>query len=385
MRKIHLSRQVILIIVISYFMMSCSALPRANESVNPFAIGNFPLTEVWRVRMDGRLVSTPVVRGEMVAVWTTKGLQLLEGRTGEKKWQYDLTISGRPMPPVVLENYIVASHGELVDILSAETGEMLLQLRTPVSGTLEAKSIATDHDRIYIVWGNLRLAAYSLATGEVIWQINITGTRASPDIVMCGEHKLCLVIRNRVEIYDASSGDMLGKIELGKKEDTLLYPVFDDKVTLFVVQNSIRGMALINLNLQTNSQNWKVSIPDVTYPPALYHNTVYVVGGMSGKIQALDATTGHELWQSTVDDSTLQTPVEFHRAVYVRSMGSGRIYAIDITNGQNLGSLQTSVSGILGAVGQDHPFALRPMAVDNAVLVIPSGSGLYGYAARDHP
>ncbi len=346
---------------------------------DPVVVDQFPLVEQWRLETGGKVVSTPAVRDDWVAIWTTEGLVVANGLTGEEKWQYNVAISGLTMPPVMVESYVLAPHGEFVDILSIETGQLLAQLETLACCELGATSIAVGNDHVYIVWGSESLAAYSLSTREMMWQLAPLGTRAPPDVVVCGEHTLCLVMHNFVQVYDALSGSELGRIEVGKEDTTLGYPIYDGKATLYAVNGSIRGDTLVRLSPITSIQNWSLPVPEMNDSPSLYNDTMYVAGVMPAKVMAIDTSTRYVLWESVIDDGSFQTPVEFCGAVYVRCT-SGRIYALDANNGQTLGCLQTRAYGIFGVIGTDHPIALRPVAIDDQVLVVPSGNGLYGYA-----
>jgi len=326
------------------------------------------LVERWHLTFDGEIVSTPAIKDNLVAIWTSAGLYLIDGRTGEEKWQYNVAISGLTMPPVILANHVLAPHGEFVDILSLETGHVLVQLKSLVCCRLGAKSMTTDYDHAYIVWGSETLAAYSVATGEMLWKTGTLGTRAPPDVAVCGEDKLCLTIHNFVQVYDATSGVMLKELELGEGDTGIGYPVYDGKATLYVANGSIRGDTLVSLNTQTYHQDWRVPIPKRNYSHALFDSTIYIAGAMPVKVLALDAKTGHRLWEHTIDDIP-QTPVEFRRVVYARS-SSGRIYALDANDGHDLGGLQTRPFGVFGIIGPDDPYALRPVAMGDEVLVL---------------
>jgi outer membrane protein assembly factor BamB len=235
-----------------------------------------------------------------------------------------------------------------------------------------------DSEQIYVVWGSTKLATYSLATGHEIWQMPVA-SRAPPDVVTCGESKVCLGVANRIEVYNALSGAKVGTITVGSGDAAILYPVYDGKDTLFVVYNSIRGKALVSLDPQKYTQNWAVPIPATpNYPAAVSDGVVYV--SSPDIVLAFDATTGNKLWERDIDDYMLQTPVEFHDAVYVRSE-SGFIYAIDKTSGQQLGRLKTATYGLWGA----NIIQPMPVAIDDNILIVPSGAKVLGYVVKKGP
>jgi outer membrane protein assembly factor BamB len=360
---------------------SCSTIPEVNQSEpgELVATDGFPLTVSWSTSMDDLIVSTPVANGKAVAIWTKTGLELLDGESGNIQWKYSVPVTGQPIPPVITNDYALAPHDQFVDVLSIQTGKRLLQLQSPmdpIQGSV--KSLAVDSEQIYVVWGSTKLATYSLATGHEIWQMPVA-SRAPPDVVTCGESKVCLGVANRIEVYNALSGAKVGTITVGSGDAAILYPVYDGKDTLFVVYNSIRGKALVSLDPQKYTQNWAVPIPATpNYPAAVSDGVVYV--SSPDIVLAFDATTGNKLWERGIDDYMLQTPVEFHDAVYVRSE-SGFIYAIDKTSGQQLGRLKTATYGLWGA----NIIQPMPVAIDDNILIVPSGAKVLGYVVKKGP
>jgi outer membrane protein assembly factor BamB len=188
---------------------------------------------------------------------------------------------------------------------------------------------------------------------------------------------VCLRVADRIEVYNALSGDEVGVITVGSGDAATLYPVYDGKSTLFVVYNSIRGVALVSLDLQQYTQSWAAPIPATNYPAAVSDGVVYVAGASPVKVLALDVTTGSKLWESDIHDQILQTPVEFRGVVYARSM-YGSIYALDKASGQQLGRLKTA------AYGMDI-IPIRPVAIDDNILIIPSDARVVGYVVKNGP
>jgi outer membrane protein assembly factor BamB len=356
---------------------SCNTLPGITKSEpnELVATEGFPLAVRWDASMDGQVVSTPIASGKRVAVWTNKGLELLDGETGGIQWKYSVPVADQPLPPIIVKDCVLAPHDQFVDVLSVQTGKRLYQLQSPmdpIQGPVQ--SLAADNEQIYVVWGSTRLATYNLATGHEIWQMPVA-SRAPPDVVACSESKVCLRVANRIEVYNALSGNKIGAIVVGSGDAAILYPIYDGKSTLFVVYNSIRGVALVSLDLQKYTQNWAAPIPATNYAAAISDGVVYVAGASPTKVLAFDVATGNKLWESSIHDQILETPVEFRGAVYARSI-YGTIYALDKTSGQQLGRLTTA------AYGMDI-IPVRPVAIDDSILIVPSDAMVVGYVVKN--
>jgi hypothetical protein len=103
---------------------SCSALPGNKSGPSELvASDGFPLTASWYGSMDDQIVSTPTAKGKLVAIWTKKGLELLDGETGDIQWKHSVPVTGQPIPPIILKDYVLAPHDQFVDVLSAQTGK----------------------------------------------------------------------------------------------------------------------------------------------------------------------------------------------------------------------------------------------------------------------
>ncbi len=94
---------------------------------------------------------------------------------------------------------------------------------------------------------------------------------------------------------------------------------------------------------------------------------------------ALETSTGRRIWKSSFDSDILQTPVEFQGQLYVRDY-LGVIHVVSPQDGKQIGNLETEPFGLLGMMGVDV-FAIRPVVLDEQMMIIPSGSEVRGYTA----
>jgi outer membrane protein assembly factor BamB len=123
----------------------------------------------------------------------------------------------------------------------------------------------------------------------------------------------------------------------------------------------------------TGTSKWTFSDGNL-YPsaaPIVANGTVYLGGDYI--IFAVDVQTGAEKWSAPVDSPVQASPVAFNGTVYVASLGA-TLYAFDATTGNQIWN--TSVgSGIL--------IESPPAVANNLVYVIASDGKLRAFRARD--
>jgi outer membrane protein assembly factor BamB len=141
------------------------------------------------------------------------------------------------------------------------------------------------------------------------------------------------------EIWSARIGDGAGR------SGARLQPAFaDGKLYLIGTDGKLEA-----LDASTGKEIWKQSTrvgggiwpfkrkkpgPDARYaggPTVL--GSLLVVGTLDGHVYGVDATTGKQLWSAEVDDEVISPPAIDAGMVYVRT-NSGNVYALDANNGE---------------------------------------------------
>ena len=141
------------------------------------------------------------------------------------------------------------------------------------------------------------------------------------------------------EIWSTRVGDGAGR------SGVRLQPAFaDGKLYLISTDGKIEA-----LDAATGKEIWKQSTrvgggiwpfkhkkpgPDARYAggPAISGNLL-VVGTLDGHVYAMDAATGKQLWSAEVDDEVISPPAIDAGVVYVRT-NSGNVYALDANSGE---------------------------------------------------
>jgi outer membrane protein assembly factor BamB len=141
------------------------------------------------------------------------------------------------------------------------------------------------------------------------------------------------------EIWSTRIGDGAGR------SGVRLQPAFaDGKLYLISTDGKLEA-----LDASTGKEIWKQSTrvgggiwpfrhkkagPDARYAggPTVFGNLL-VVGTLDGHVYGIDATTGKQLWSAEVDDEVISPPAIDAGVVYVRT-NSGNVYALDANSGE---------------------------------------------------
>lgn len=118
---------------------------------------------------------------------------------------------------------------------------------------------------------------------------------------------------------------------------------------------SIDDNYLIALDRETGSMEWSFGIGHVGSegipgPPAIAGGTVFIVSH-DCQVYAVDAATGHPLWNFETDSPQLSSPVVDDGVVYVSDGGGGNVYALDAHNGgihQKYEAIQSPTIPVVG-------------------------------------
>jgi outer membrane protein assembly factor BamB len=131
----------------------------------------------------------------------------------------------------------------------------------------------------------------------------------------------------------------LGVVRLSESED-LIKPVAQSDNGGFVARGDVLIGSLDNqwiraYNLSTKMTTWwQQTDGEITAPPLLVENTVYF-STRSGKLTALNATTGEKVWETTLD-SHLDRPMTWSNG-YIYLVSAGQVaYSIEATSGKRM-------------------------------------------------
>lgn len=270
--------------------------------------------ERWAVDIGGHLSASPLLTSDLVIVGDEDGtVHALQADDGTPAWTATLDGAITGSPAALGDDLIVATMGTHAYRLDAATGKQIWS--TDVGGAT-TRSVTVDGERAYLGLGG-ELVAIDLADGAERWRATLaaTGNVGTPTIAG--------------ELVYAATG--LG----GEPEDA--------------------GVAAIDA--VTGEIRWHYASPEqaVVYTPAVVDGRAFVLGH-DGRVVAMDAATGKQLWTQDFDHELEALPSIVGETVYVVG-NDGPATALDAATGEERWSVD--IKGI--------PFA--PAVADGYLLV----------------
>ena len=320
----------------------------AHTGVYPAVSGNFGGLR-WRVRTEGPVRSSPAVANGTVYVGSSDGnLYAIDERSGDVRWKMDARSPVTSSPAVAGGLVIFGTRAGNWLALDARTGSRRWSIAAGAdlplpwggeSGDYWTSSPTIGGDVAYLGGGDGVLRAVNVATGRVRWTARTEGRmRASPAVggglVVTGD------IQGVVYAFDAATGAQrwrydtfghtLGSDTFGYDRRTIQSSpaIADGRVYV-----GARDGFLYALDLATGAFAWKFDhqVSWVNTSPAVEQGRVYAGSSDRAFIQAVDATTGREIWRR-------QTALTWASAAVSGDLvyspdGGGRITVLDKATG----------------------------------------------------
>ena len=239
----------------------------------------------------------------------------VDAGTGEKRWQFalespytDQMVTTIRSTPAVADGTVafgVNDHDEVVYGVDARTGNGQWEFET--GGTVERGPTAVD-GRFYVVDTIGDVYAIS-AGGRTLWETEITGlTGGSPAV---GHGTVFVGSDEGVTALDAETGE-----ELWTTPETSHWvdsqPTVDDES----VYAMSRDGTLVAFGLG-GEERWTASVGGHASTSPVLAGERIVAGDRDGRIVALDAADGTELWAIETEDPVTATPAIADGTVYV--------------------------------------------------------------------
>ena len=268
--------------------------------------------------------STPVVSDGIVyvvsscqdceVVWgklhgTRGDLSALDASTGELLWRYDNGVAQNTSWPVVSDGRVyIKSSGGRVTALDGMTGTVLWEYKARnylVGGEPSIDDPIVSGGLVYLR-ENSGLSALDAITGRLLWRYEVEDGGSSSELVVSRGVVYAGFSDGYTYAVDAGTGDLLWRSETGG----LLRPLTD----------KIRGSS-------------PVVSGGVVYTGSVGYGTRF-----NGRVSALAASTGEQLWQYEVYGSVDFSPIVSRGVVYAASWDStplrgGHVYALDAVTG----------------------------------------------------
>ncbi len=255
-------------------------------------------------RGEGMLLERAAPSGADLLVLPSRDRQIraIDTVTGEIVWSVETLGANVAAPIRVGDDVIVASLDGTVRRLRARNGRALWKTDPlGAGGIIEAP--ATDGDRIFVTTTDNRLVALSTATGERLWD------------------------RRRPHRSELTISGQAGALVVGER---VITGTSDGLVVAYAVTD---GATDWSVNLAGDATEFV----DVDATPIMSKGVVVTAGYTTGLV-GLSASDGSVLW--TVPGEAFTTPGTSHDGIIYAPQATGRLTAVEASSGKVLWSTQ---------------------------------------------
>ncbi|MEZ4698733.1 MAG: PQQ-binding-like beta-propeller repeat protein [Rhodothermales bacterium] len=291
----------------------------------------------------------------------------------EKVWEHDLGAGAGPGSALITGNLVLIANrkGQLL-VLDGEKGKRVGRTKfdAPVEGGM---AIA---DNMLIVPGAKRKASlygYDLGRGKVRWKLRKAAVQAG--VLTLDSLAVVVDATAMLRVVDTASGKERWTHALDSMAYVIGAPVAEGPVVYVANENGVLyavdvvreqrqwrrdlgspvyqglGMAgdivlvpttrgrLFGIDARTGATRWTLALPDTTvrFSATAYDHRdgVLVVGTTDGRLRALRADSGSELWVAEVESPITAAPLLTRQTVFVGTLGR-KLLALDRNTGARL-------------------------------------------------
>lgn len=237
-----------------------------------------------RWRLDVATALTPATGGGMVFTTSDTTIDARDAQTGAKQWT--AALPGGAAAPLYWDTGWLLASTPSGDLAAFRATDGTLVWRQALGAPLSTAP-APALDRLYLPLTDGRLVAVSLATGETIWSLRVTGRITA--LVGLEDQLLFGSSEKYVVSVDLERGRERWKWRVGG--DIAGLPVTDDKRIYFASRdNVLRAVDRKNGNLR-----WKAILPSRPASGPLRLPDAVLVPLVSSEISGFDPETGKAL------------------------------------------------------------------------------------------
>ena len=313
-------------------------------------------TVKWKSTFQGQILATPAVAGGRVYVGTTDNIvAALDKATGDVLWEQPVNVPVYSQVAVAGDMLYVGMRNRTLIALDANTGELRWSYVTgnPIFG-----SVTVLDGSLYFGSSDRRLYSLDARTGEVRWIRETDGHVASSPAISQG----IIVIGNQVhDLYmvDASNGTLRYVVDVGGPvgmsativDDIAYFTTHSRNVIAFDYTQKAFPFQKALSSFWFQLFVWMVAPPPPRTPGLVWSRRLgdsvlgdlatadgrLFIATLSGKLLALDVTTGDVLWQAGDLGRQRSSPIVSGDTV-IQAAIDGTIYGFDVAAGDRLWS-----------------------------------------------
>jgi outer membrane protein assembly factor BamB len=272
---------------------------------------------LWRLRLEGPIVASPVLAGPVVLVADAgKHLWALDAGTGTARWVASFPDLVGAAPAVGDGVVVVPGEDRVVRALRLDDGHELWNETS--SELIDSPPAIAGHDVVIADAGGT-LTERTLRTGHTVWSKSLDGGLAAGPAV---------------------AGDL-------------------------VVAESDTG-TVFGYDVRTGDERWTAAPGSNLYePPAIAGGLVVVIEYNTDRVTAFDAKDGHTVWRSPFPGDAVGGPLVVGNEVLVLT-GTSNVYRFDLRTGASRGTVVPTPSG----PGQTYQSSLPLTAFGGTVVMV---------------
>jgi outer membrane protein assembly factor BamB len=310
----------------------------ALDGVADAALPDAP-EKLWKVKVEGRVDSTPVAADGRIYVASTKGGLYCFDFAGKELWKSSIAPDVFTSPPIVTDGLLILGTGKGV-LRAYDVAGGQEKWSYDVGGSVQGSP-----NRIDLPGGGKAVAAISqgdgclhgvdLATGKGLWKMPAV-ERCDGSAGAIGDYIVMGSCASALHVYSAGKGEKLTDVTLGP----------DNQVA--------GGVALSGTQAFAGTRSGKLCAVDVAASKILWTfaegqgeafatpavtDRIVVYGADDGKAYAVDRAKGTKLWVLDTGNRPM-SPVIARNRVVISSGGS--LFLADLATGKKLWSAPVS-------------------------------------------
>ncbi|WP_368502661.1 PQQ-binding-like beta-propeller repeat protein (plasmid) [Alkalihalophilus sp. As8PL] len=177
-----------------------------------------------------------------------------------------------------------------------------------------------QHQVLYIV-DNGVLQAINHVNGEIIWRVNVEGQVTTSPVYY--EGNIILVSEDNLHALNATDGREVWSKSHEQVVDHSPVVVGDT----FVIASTNGTVTAFN---KEGEVFWKVKVPELKNGLVAWKDSV-IAASYEGVVIELDASTGQQVWSTSLEGKILGTPSVYEDSLYIGT-SKGVVHAVDLKN-----------------------------------------------------
>jgi outer membrane protein assembly factor BamB len=372
---------------------------------------------VWHLQTGGPVRSSPAVTVTRLFVGSGDGtLYAVDRANGRVVWRFDAGGPVHASPAVAKGLVIAATMRGRIFAVEEGTGQLRWSMQTGAAIQLNpvldpgwdyyTSSPTVLGETVVIGGQDGRVYALDLTTGKVRWSAQ-TGARVRATPAIANGTVVVGSFDGRVYAYDLTTGasrwvfhtigDTIDASKSGFDRRSVQSSAAIANGLAFV---GSRDGGIYGIDLATGVGRWRATHRGswVLDSPAAVDGVVYDGSSDGLFVQAVDATTGHELWRQGTDGNVIASPLRIGDALVIATMlkkgGTGELLVLDAHSGAIRWRLRLDDQALASPVAADSVLyvgteAGSVLAIRQVMPVVPKlavyyDSVLASYSLVEH-